>query len=184
MKRIARENIKLDDKQLNKEVAKGMKNPYYFTDRALKIGFHITPQSNHINHTRTKIIIKRNIPEFGIELRYFNKIVKELSVIFVRLLNQYKFKYQTVFSARYYKQDEDNQVLDEPEFFINLNINHNLTETDIDNIGNKSPLEQQTQNQELKTSGWIFDKVNTMTISFYVFTKLMTRMVPLMLNFR
>ena len=51
----------------------------------------------------------------------------ELSVLYARLKNQYKFKYQTVFSARFDKQDEDGQVLDETEFFINLKINHNCT---------------------------------------------------------
>ena len=39
--------------------------------------------------------------------------MKELSVIYARLINQYIFKYQTVFSARFDEQDEDNQVLDE-----------------------------------------------------------------------
>ena len=32
LKQIARDNIRLDDKQLNKELAKKMINPYYFTD--------------------------------------------------------------------------------------------------------------------------------------------------------
>ena len=49
-----------------------------------------------------------------------------MSVIFARVINQKK--YQTVFSARFDKQDEDNQVLDETILFINLKINHNLTE--------------------------------------------------------
>ena len=40
LKQIARENIKLDDKQLNKELAKTMINPYYFTDRALQIALN------------------------------------------------------------------------------------------------------------------------------------------------
>ena len=48
-----------------------------------------------------------------------------------------------------------------------MKINLNLTETDIDNIDIKSPLEQQIQNQEMKSSGWNFDKVNSMTIYFY-----------------
>ena len=48
-----------------------------------------------------------------------------------------------------------------------MNINHNLTETDINKIGVKSPLEHQIQQQELKSSGWRFDKINSMTIYFY-----------------
>ena len=93
--------------------------------------------------------------------------MKELSVIYARLINQYKFRYQTVFSARFDKQDKNNEVLDETELFNNLNINHNLTESDLDKIDIKSPLEQQTQQQEMQDSGGRFDKINTMTIYFY-----------------
>ena len=32
LKQIARDYVKLDDKHLNKEIAKKMKNQYYFTD--------------------------------------------------------------------------------------------------------------------------------------------------------
>ena len=67
-------------------------------------------------------------------VRYFNKIMEELSVVYARLINQHKFKYQTVFSARFDKQDEDNRVVDETELCIKLNINHDLTQTDIDNL--------------------------------------------------
>ena len=35
LKQIARNNIRLDDIQLNKELAKKMISPYYFTDRNL-----------------------------------------------------------------------------------------------------------------------------------------------------
>ena len=48
-----------------------------------------------------------------------------------------------------------------------MNINHNLTESDIDNIDIKSQLEHQMQQQEMKDSGWRFDKINSMTIYFY-----------------
>ena len=48
-----------------------------------------------------------------------------------------------------------------------MNINHKLTETDIDNIDDKSPLEHQIQKQEMKDSGWRFDKINSMTKYFY-----------------
>ena len=111
-----------------------MFNPFYFTDRALRVRFNINLESHHIIHANSKLTNTPNYPEFGIEVRYVNKILKELSVIYARLINQNKFRYQTVFSARFDKQDEDNQVLDETELIINLNINHNLTETDINNI--------------------------------------------------
>ena len=144
-----------------------MINPYSFTDRALQVGLNITLESHHINHANSKLIVKPNYPGFGIEVRYINKIMKELSVIYVRLINQYKFKYQTVISARFDKQDDDNQVLDETELFINLKINHNLTESDLDKTDVRSPSEHQIQQQEMKDSSWEFDKNNSMIV--YIF---------------
>ena len=139
----------------------------YFTDRNLKVGFKINLDSHHINHANSKLTIMPNYPEFAIEVRYIIKIIKELSVTYVRLTNQYNFIYQLIFSARFDKQDKDNQGLDETEIFSSLNINHNLTESDIDKIAVKSPLEQQIQQQEMKDSGWRFDEINSMTVYFY-----------------
>ena len=89
LQQLARNNIKLDDKQLNKELARKLINPYYFTDRNLKVGFKINLDSHHIIHANSKLTITPNYPEYGIEVRYIKKIVKELSVIYARLKNQY-----------------------------------------------------------------------------------------------
>ena len=91
LKQLAREKIKLDDKEL----AKIMINPYYFNDKNLKIGFKINLESHNFSHANSILTITPNFPEFDIEFRYINKIVKELSVIYARLINQYKFKYHT-----------------------------------------------------------------------------------------
>ena len=45
-------------------------------------------------------------------------------------------------------------------------MNHKLTQTDIDKIDVISPLEHQIQQQEVKDSGWRFDKINSMTVYF------------------
>ena len=167
IKQLARVNIRLDDRQLKKVLAKKMINPFYFTDRNLRVGFKIDLYSHHIDHANSKLTITPNYPEFGIEVRYINKINEELSVIYARLINQYIFEHQSVFSATFDKQDEDNQVINETDFFINIKINHKLTQTDINNIDVKSPLEHQIKQQEMKDSGWRCDKINSMTIYFY-----------------
>ena len=41
-----------------------------------------------------------------------------------------------------------------------------MTQTDIDNIDVISPIEHRIQQQEMKDSGWQFDKINSMTIFF------------------
>ena len=168
LKQLAREKIKLDDKEL----AKMMINPYYFINESLKNGFKINLESHNISHANSILTITPNFPDFGIEFRYINNIIKELSVIYSRIINQYKFKYHTLFSASFYKIDEEYQRNNEIELYINLNINNNLTESDINKIDVRSQLEHQIQNQEMKESGWIFDKINSRKISFFKTTEL------------
>ena len=46
-----------------------------------------------------------------------------------------------------------------------MNINHNLAETDINNIDVKLQLEHQIQ--ETQKSGWIFDRIDRKKMRFY-----------------
>ena len=93
--------------------------------------------------------------------------MKELSVFYAKLINQNKFKYHTLFSARFYKINEEDQRSNEIDLYINLNNNNNLTESDIDNIDNKSQLEHQIQVLETMETGGIFDRIISLKISFY-----------------
>ena len=163
LKQLAREKNKLDDREL----AKLMVNPSYFIDEILKNVFKINLESHNITHANSILTITPTFPEFGIEFRYIIKIVKELSVTYARFINPYKFKYHTLLSASFYKINEEDQRNNEIELYINLKININLTESDIDNVDIRSQLEHQIQIQETKESGWIFDKINSMKISFY-----------------
>ena len=54
---------------LTKKLAKKLINPYYFTDGSSKVGFDNTLGSHHISHANSKLNIKPNYPEFGIENR-------------------------------------------------------------------------------------------------------------------
>ena len=48
-----------------------------------------------------------------------------------------------------------------------MNINHELTESDLDKLDVRSPLEHQIQQQEIKDSGWRFVKTTSMTVFLY-----------------
>ena len=61
-----------------------MLNPYYFTDTNLKLGFKIYLDSHYIYHANSKLPIVPNYPVFGIEVRYINKIIKGISMIYAR----------------------------------------------------------------------------------------------------
>ena len=88
-----------------------------------------------------------------------------MCIIYARLIESYKFKYQCTFLCSFDKLGES--YLEETELFINLKINRNLTESDLGKISSKWDLEQQIQNQEMRDSGWRFDKLISMTIFFY-----------------
>ena len=90
-----------------------------------------------------------------------------MATTYARLINQYKFKYNIIFSASFFTINEEDQMNDEIEIFINLNINNNLTKSDIDDIEVKSQIEHQIQIQETKESGWILDKIDSMKTSFH-----------------
>ena len=98
LKQIARENIKLNDKELDKDLAKKMINPYYFIDENLRIGFKINVESHNFNHANSLLNIEPDFPDIGVETRYINKIQKKMATIYARLINQYKFKYHIIFS--------------------------------------------------------------------------------------
>ena len=132
-----------------------IKNP----DRKLQIELRIDKDSPCLT-----FIITPNISEYEVEVCYINHIIKNLSNIYARVINQFKFRYQTVFSAVFDKQNENE---DEKELFINLNINHNLSQTDIGKIDVISPLKNKIHDEEMKDFDWQFDKINSMTVYFF-----------------
>ena len=75
----------MNDTELDKELAKKMINSYCFIDENLKTGFKINLEFHNINHANSILTITPKFPEFGIEFRYFTKIIKELSIIYARL---------------------------------------------------------------------------------------------------
>ena len=77
LKQMATDDMKMDDKQLNKELAKKMIIPQYFTDRIPEIAFNFDLDSRHINHA----ICKSTITPKNLELTksYCKKVVKEMA---------------------------------------------------------------------------------------------------------
>ena len=57
-----------------------------------------------------------------------------MATSYTRIINQYKFENPILFSASFFRINEEDQRNDEKELLINLNFNHNLTETDIGDV--------------------------------------------------
>ena len=144
-----------------------MNNPYCFIKRDLKIGFKINLEIHNINYANSILTITPKFPDIGIETGYINKNLKEMATLYARLINQHKFRYHILFSASFYKINEEDQRSHETEIFTNLNININSTEFGTDIIDLRTQSEHQIQMEEAKESGWIFDKIKSMKIRFY-----------------
>ena len=122
LKQIVREINKIDDKKPNRQRNKNMINPYYFTDRASQVEFYNILEDYHNNHANSMLAIQPKCLE--VEMR--NALKKtELVGIYARLINEFEFKYQTVFSGSFVKEDEDGLVLDEIELYICFVIHQN-----------------------------------------------------------
>ena len=65
---------------------------------------------------------------------HINKIVIEMSTIYAKLINHFKFKNQLTFLVLFIKYGEDNELLSEIELPITIFITHNLTQSEFDKI--------------------------------------------------
>ena len=165
LKELAKQKITIKGKVLENEIAKRMISPYYFS-RRFENQYKINLDSHNVNHLNSKITIT-NKYDFPIEMYDVDSILREMSIIYARLIDQYKFKYQVVFSAEFDKEDEFGFISDKTELFISLKINQILTLRDIEETNIYSQLDSQITNQEMKDSGWRFNKLISMTIYFY-----------------
>ena len=158
---------KVVDKDNKKETKKNNKIEYKFTDETLDKIYDITIDRHHKKELNSQITITSKFDDTGIEMYFIDKIFKEMAHIYSQFINQYKFKYQLSFMLLFYKFGEDGDIGKEAEMTITLNMANNLTQTEIDNIDIQWDLEARKQNLEMRESGWNFQRVNSMTISFY-----------------
>ena len=151
--------------EIDSQLAQKMINPYYFSQR-LNVGYNIELDSHNINHLNSKITVRSKY-DLRIENRDINNIFKEMALIYASLIGQYKFKYQVVFSALFEKMNEFGYIENKTEMYISLKLNHVLISNDLDNLTINSQVESQIENKQMKESGWVFDKLVSMTIYFY-----------------
>ena len=158
---------KVIDKDNIKETKKNNKIKYKFIDETLDKIYDITVDRHHKKEMNSQITITSKFDNTGIEMYFIDKIFKEMAYIYSQFINQYKFKYQLSFMLLFYKFEEDGDIKREAEMTVTLNMTNNLTQSDIDNVDIQWDLEARKQNLEMRDSGWNFQRVNSMTISFY-----------------
>ena len=155
------------DENKNKNIKKNNKMKYKFSDDILNKIYDISVDRHHKKDLNSQITITSKFDNTGIEVYYIDKIFEEMSHIYAKFIKQYKFKYQLSFMLLFYKFEEDGDIRREAEMSINSSMITNLTQSEIDNVNIQWDLEARKQNLEMRESGWVFQRVNSMTISFY-----------------
>ena len=158
-KRNSEKNINLSDTKVQ--------NQFYFTDRLLKIAYDINIENYHIKHANSTIPFTSKFNIIGIALIDIYKIMIERSNIYDKLRNPYKIICHLNFLVIFNKYGEDNEITPEIELSITLSITHILAQTELEKLNIQGTLETRIQIVEMKESGWIFQKINSMKISFY-----------------
>ena len=170
-KHLEKNNIKpkkVINKDNIKEAKKNNKIKYKISDKILDIAYDITVDRHHKKDLNSQITITSKFDNIiGIEMYHINDIFKEMAHIYAKFKNQYKCKYQLSFMLLFNKFEEDGDIRRETEMTITLNMIINLTQSEIDNVNIQWEVEARKQNLEIKESGWNFQKINSMTISFY-----------------
>ena len=161
---------KIIDKDNKKESIKNKndKIEYKFADNILNTAYDITVDNHHKKNLNSQITITSKFNDIvGIEMYHVDEIFKEMSHIYAKFIDQYKFKYQLTFMLLFYKFEEDDTIKKEAEMTVTLNMTTNLTQSEIENTNIQWDLEARKQNLEMQESGWNFQRVDSMTISFY-----------------
>ena len=162
---IDKDDVKESNK--NKNIKRNNKIEYISTDDILNIAYDITVDRYHKKDLNSQITTTSKFDILGKERKYINRKFEEMSHIYAKFQNQYNFKYQLSFMALFNKFEEDGDIRKEAEMSINLNMANNLTQSEIDNVNVQGVLESRIQNLEMKESGWVFQRFNSMTKSYY-----------------
>ena len=83
--------------------------------------------------------------------------------IYSRLIIRTAFKFHIFFPAEFVRSN----VKERKELYISLNMQQNLTESQINETTIKSDLRNRAQETETKGFGWIFNKFISLIIHFY-----------------
>ena len=116
IKQVVKDEIKVPDIDIKDE------NLYFLFDKILKAAYNITVENHHDKDVNSVLTIIPNYEIIGIADYYIDKIVMELAIIYSRLVNQCKIKYQLSLLAFLNKNGEEGEITSQIELIIILTI--------------------------------------------------------------
>ena len=124
------------------------------------------------------ILIHHNVIDLNSELKVFgkanqyinkyhiNNIVKQLSIKYGELINQFKFKIRFFANVKYLLNHED-EAPEEANHYIGVDIIHILTRLQLDDIDIMTDLDNEIESRDMEGSGWNVQGINHLKIYFH-----------------
>ena len=97
---------------------------------------------------------------------HINNIVKQLSIKYGELINQFKFKIRFYANVKYLLNHED-EPPEESNHYINVDIIHILTRLQLNDIYIMTELDNESENRDMEGSGWNVQGINHLKIYFH-----------------
>ena len=96
---------------------------------------------------------------------HINNVVKQLSIKYGELINQFKFKIRFYASVRYLLEHED-ELPEVVDHYVGVHVINNLTRLQLDDLDNMTDLENEIENRDMEGSGWNIQGINHLKIYF------------------
>ena len=114
-------------------------------------------------NSELKVVAKSNqyINQFHI-----NDIVKQMSIKYGELINQYKFKIKVFANVKYLKNNGEGPI-EEVDHYIPINIIENLTRIQLDDLDIMADLNNEIERRDMEGSGWNIEGINHLKIYFH-----------------
>ena len=152
--------------------------PWFFKEKRVRQfvnPFHLkTPLKNEYN----VILIHHNPIDLNSELKvvgkanqynnkyHINNIVKQLSIKYGELINQFKFKIRFYANVKYLLEHED-VPSEESNHYIGVDIINILTRLQLNDIDIMTELDNEIETRDMEGSGWNVQGINHLKIYFH-----------------
>ena len=114
-------------------------------------------------NSELKVVAKANqyINQFHI-----NEIIKQMSIKYGELINQFKFKIKVFANVRYLKNNGEDPI-EVVDHHIAINIIENLTRIQLNDLDIMTDIDNEIQRRDMAGSGWNIQGINNLKIYFH-----------------
>ena len=153
-------------------------SPWMFKEKRVRQFFNPIHLKTPLKNLYNVILIHHNPLDLNSELKvvgkanqyinkyHINNIVKQLSIKYGELINQFEFKIRFYANVKYLLEHED-EPSEETNHYIDVDIINILTRLQLNDIDITTDLDNEIQTRDMEGSGWNVQGINHLKIYFH-----------------